>query len=91
VVASATPALSSSTIEDPYAHVNVEPDTSREYPPEGADAYGALPDDLIEDPAAPAPVVAVPVIGSTNETTDAAAVPAVTAPAASTNETTEPA
>jgi sec-independent protein translocase protein TatB len=33
--------------EDPYA--NVEPDPTREYPPEGADAYGALPDDLFED------------------------------------------
>ncbi len=34
--------------EDPYA--NVEPDPTREYPPEGADAYGALPDDLLEPP-----------------------------------------
>jgi sec-independent protein translocase protein TatB len=36
-------------IEDPYANMSV--DVSREYPPEGADAYGALPDDLLEDDA----------------------------------------
>jgi sec-independent protein translocase protein TatB len=36
--------------EDPYA--NIEPDVMREYPMEGADAYGALPDDLLE-PAEP--------------------------------------
>jgi sec-independent protein translocase protein TatB len=41
--------------EDPYA--NIEPDPTREYPPEGADAYGALPDDLFEEPVlAPAPL-----------------------------------
>jgi sec-independent protein translocase protein TatB len=34
-------------IEDPYA--NVEIDVSREYPQEGADAHGALPDDLLQD------------------------------------------
>ena len=32
-------------IDDPYAHIDI--DTTREYPPEGADAYGALPDDLL--------------------------------------------
>ena len=31
--------------DDPYAHIEI--DTTREYPPEGADAYGALPDDLL--------------------------------------------
>ena len=31
--------------EDPYAHIDL--DTTREYPPEGPDAYGALPDDLL--------------------------------------------
>jgi sec-independent protein translocase protein TatB len=36
-------------IEDPYA--NVEIDVSREYPQEGADAHGALPDDLLQDDA----------------------------------------
>ncbi len=37
------------TIEDPYAHVEI--DVSREYPHEGADSYGALPDDLIDEEA----------------------------------------
>ncbi len=36
-------------LEDPY--VNVDIDVSREYPQEGADSYGALPDDLIEEEA----------------------------------------
>jgi len=34
-------------IDDPYAHMDI--DSTREYPPEGADAYGALPDDLLGD------------------------------------------
>jgi sec-independent protein translocase protein TatB len=38
-------------IEDPYANMDI--DISREYPQEGADAYGALPDDLLEDEAPP--------------------------------------
>jgi sec-independent protein translocase protein TatB len=33
--------------DDPYA--NLEIDLTREYPPEGADAHGALPDDLLDD------------------------------------------
>jgi len=37
-------------IDDPYAHIDI--DSTREYPPEGADAYGALPDDLLgEEPS----------------------------------------
>ena len=45
--------------EDPYANVDI--DTSREYPLEGADAYGALPDDLIDDePPVAAPAVTRP-------------------------------
>jgi len=42
--------------DDPYANVEVDP--TREYPPEGPDAYGALPDDLLaalEEPATVAP------------------------------------
>jgi sec-independent protein translocase protein TatB len=35
--------------EDPYANVDI--DASREYPPEGADAKGAMPDDLVQEPA----------------------------------------
>jgi len=33
--------------EDPYANLDV--DTVRESPPEGPDAYGAIPDDLLDD------------------------------------------
>ncbi|MEO7032843.1 MAG: twin-arginine translocase TatA/TatE family subunit [Polyangiaceae bacterium] len=44
--------------EDPYANVDI--DVSREYPFEGADSYGALPDDLLNNdppqPEAPAAV-----------------------------------
>jgi sec-independent protein translocase protein TatB len=36
-------------IEDPYANLDI--DVSREYPLEGADSYGALPDDLLDDDA----------------------------------------
>jgi sec-independent protein translocase protein TatB len=34
-------------VDDPYAHMDI--DSTREYPLEGADAYGALPDDLIDN------------------------------------------
>lgn len=34
--------------EDPYANLEIDP--TKEYPPEGPDAYGALPDDLVYDP-----------------------------------------
>ncbi|MEO8900608.1 MAG: twin-arginine translocase TatA/TatE family subunit [Polyangiaceae bacterium] len=44
--------------EDPYANMDI--DASREYPFEGADSYGALPDDLLNNdplpPEAPATV-----------------------------------
>jgi len=41
-------------IDDPYAHMDI--DNSREYPHEGADAYGALPDDLLfDEPPRPPP------------------------------------
>lgn len=45
-------------IDDPYAHIEI--DSTREYPPEGADAYGALPDDLLpyEQSASAKPVEA---------------------------------
>lgn len=43
--------------EDPYGAL--EPDPTREYPLEGADAYGALPDDLLE-PSPPTEVAAAP-------------------------------
>lgn len=53
--------------DDPYR--DVEADPWREYPVEGPDAYGALPDDLVdgadeplpaEEPAAPAPATRRP-------------------------------
>lgn len=50
--------------EDPYSHLDM--DVSREYPPEGPDSKGALPDDLTADDdvpsaaAAPAPAAALP-------------------------------
>lgn len=39
---------------DPYLESDVSFDPLREYPPEGVDAYGALPDDLIDENAVPA-------------------------------------
>jgi len=50
--------------EDPYKHVDFDP--SREYPPEGPDSKGALPDDLVMHaeptfaPAEPTPALAEP-------------------------------
>jgi sec-independent protein translocase protein TatB len=37
--------------EDPYAAAATAVDRDREYPPEGADAAGALPDDLVDETA----------------------------------------
>jgi sec-independent protein translocase protein TatB len=48
------PASPARPYDDPYANLDADP--LREYPPEGADAYGALPDALL---AAAAPVAAV--------------------------------
>lgn len=45
----AQPAPPRAPIEDPYANIDV--DVSREYPQEGSDAHGALPDDLLQDDA----------------------------------------
>ncbi len=69
---------------DPYD--DIEPDPSREYPMEGADSYGALPDDLLS-PAEPAPAEKVE-----TETAPATETAAVTEPAAATEPTaaTEP-
>jgi sec-independent protein translocase protein TatB len=50
------------------------PDKSREYPVEGVDAYGALPEDLV--PGAQFAPAAEPVAAATAPTPDAAAVPA---------------
>ncbi len=45
--------------EDPYSHLDM--DVSREYPPEGPDSKGALPDDLTasDDAPSPAPAAAI--------------------------------
>ena len=45
------------------------PDKSREYPVEGADAYGALPEDLVPSPEPP-PAPVPPVVQSASETSD---------------------
>jgi sec-independent protein translocase protein TatB len=55
-------------IDDPYAHIDI--DSTREYPPEGADAYGALPDDLLGDePRVAADTEAEPAPEATAEAT----------------------
>jgi len=73
-VTSPVPTITTTVVEDPYANVDI--DTSREYPPEGADASGALPDDLIEDEGAAPPVPAAaepaPSANDTNETAEPA-------------------
>jgi sec-independent protein translocase protein TatB len=46
-------------VEDPYPDA-IELDRTREYPPEGADAGGALADDLVDDAPEPAAEVAEP-------------------------------
>lgn len=51
------------------------PDKSREYPVEGADAYGALPEDLLPPPPAPAPAA------TSSDGTPADAPPAAVSPA----------
>jgi sec-independent protein translocase protein TatB len=60
-------------IDDPYAHIDI--DSTREYPPEGADAYGALPDDLLPyEPSVAAKVAGEPAPEATTEAiTEAAA------------------
>jgi sec-independent protein translocase protein TatB len=44
--------------DDPYPEA-METDRTREYPPEGVDAAGALPDDLVDDPV-PEPLPSPP-------------------------------
>jgi sec-independent protein translocase protein TatB len=53
---SAPPRARARPPEDPYQ--DVEADVWREYPVEGADSYGALPDDLVDDAAEPEPAIA---------------------------------
>ena len=60
-------------IEDPYA--NFETDTWREYPEEGADAHGALPDDLLQDDPPKPDAPAEPAVATAVAEPDAAAGP----------------
>jgi sec-independent protein translocase protein TatB len=54
-----------SPADDPYA--SVETDPTREYPPEGPDAYGALPDDLVDEEDLPFDPGPVPVAAAKND------------------------
>jgi sec-independent protein translocase protein TatB len=80
----ATPPPSPYYHEPAFGCVDVDP--TKEYPPEGPDAYGALPDDLFDAPVtqAAAPVEpAPPAPPSASEgTPDESAPPAQSAPAA---------
>ncbi len=75
---------------EPAFMVGVDVDPTKEYPPEGADAYGTLPDDLFDDPQAPAvqaiAAEAVPpdpaAEASRDSSSDEPAPPAQSAPAA---------
>jgi sec-independent protein translocase protein TatB len=53
---------------DPYADLASD-DTTREYPLEGADAYGALPDDLMGEGKPPPPLAGA--LGSSDKPTPA--------------------
>jgi sec-independent protein translocase protein TatB len=59
--------------DDPYAHIAI--DTTREYPYEGADAYGALPDDLLGDEPRVAKAEEEPAAEATAEVTAEATTP----------------
>ncbi|HET9932446.1 MAG TPA: hypothetical protein VFQ35_17200 [Polyangiaceae bacterium] len=68
------PAVTSPSLyEDLYGGVDIDP--TKEYPPEGADSYGALPDDLISDmpayPLPPSPVAASPEAAETETNPEA--------------------
>ncbi|HET7540449.1 MAG TPA: Sec-independent protein translocase protein TatB [Polyangiaceae bacterium] len=64
-------------VDDPYAHIDI--DTTREYPPEGADAYGALPDDLLPyEPSVSVPASASPTPEASSGTAPEAAAEATT-------------
>jgi sec-independent protein translocase protein TatB len=52
-IAPAAPPVTYRPAEDPYG--SIEFDVTREYPPEGPDAKGALPDDLVADAPSPPP------------------------------------
>ena len=67
-------AITHSPIDDPYAHMDI--DSTREYPPEGADAHGALPDDLLPgEPSVAANAEEKPAAEATTEATPEATTP----------------
>ena len=59
------PTVPRAPVDDPYANLDI--DVSREYPLEGADAYGALPDDLLDDEPPKAERANAAPIGTTAE------------------------
>ena len=66
-------------IDDPYAHMDI--DSTREYPPEGADAYGALPDDLLPyEPSESTKAVVEPAAEANSEATPEEATAEATTP-----------
>src|SRR6478609_2972908 len=74
-------------IDDPYAHMDI--DSTREYPPEGADAYGALPDDLLPyEPSATAKGSSEPALDPHAQATAAETPPEATTEAATAGATT---
>lgn len=83
--AASAPARPQRGYEPAFGFVDLDP--TKEYPPEGPDAYGALPDDLFDEPrmtgAAPAPAAEPAPPAETRESTpDEPAPPAQSAPAA---------
>lgn len=79
------PQPATSPYPDPAFMGGVEIDPTKEYPPEGADAYGTLPDDLFDDasPALAAHLAAAAEAEATGDrTSDEPAPPAQSAPAA---------
>ena len=67
-------------VEDPYG--GIEFDVTQEYPPEGPDAKGALPDDLVPDEPSPVaaaapPAAAAPNVGPLTSAASAEAVAAI--------------
>jgi sec-independent protein translocase protein TatB len=73
--------------EDPYASLEI--DVTREYPPEGPDAYGTLPDDLLLPPPpakAPEKPAPLPSASDTSAPIPPAAAPTEPSPAPATTE-----
>jgi sec-independent protein translocase protein TatB len=74
----------------PAAPQHFAPDKSREYPVEGPDAYGALPEDLLPTPAAAAPAPDAPAPADTAAPVAPAEGPAPAVTAVAQPSVTEP-